>query len=658
MRHPLMLPLLLLLTACPGGGETDDTDAPLPDADEDGVADVDDNCVDVSNPDQANADGDALGDACDNCTDVANDDQVDGDDDGFGDVCDVCPVLADPDQADADADGLGDRCDNCVDVANEDQVDGDGDDFGDACDVCPAIDDDQSDGDADGVGDACDICPEAADPEQLDVDGDGFGDACDVCPEVSDPDQRDFDEDGIGNFCDVCVAVADPEQLDGDADGVGDACDICPEVADPEQADGDGDGLGNACDNCPRLENEDQADRDADGIGDVCDLPELVHFDSDGSAVCLDEDGERACFERDAAADGAMVYGGLEDITWKEGVPATDGSFSDHDALFSGNLSLLPLEPVTLRLTEGGNAYDWSVLFTHWTNYDSDPEFARTEFLVTASPVIRFDKPGGADHTDPYYQDCITEDVCLTRASSRSLFNAATETESSGSSPAGTEWAMGRTADVDPDAYTAFSAAVGSDPTGAVGQVLSLHITGTDLYYDVVLTEWGNSDSGAPFAWSRTRALVPGCTDSGASNHDARATADHGFCGDWTFYRKLPLADPTLAENQVCPGGSTTVCMARNDTEGLYNAVVEEGYDYDAEGPTGTQWSPYACSGSGEGDYTTWYEATSLYPPYKTGVIMSVYLEDDDAYYDISSIQWGMTGSGGGSFAMFLRPCP
>ena len=37
---------------------------PLPDADGDRINDVDDNCVEVANPDQADADGDCIGDAC------------------------------------------------------------------------------------------------------------------------------------------------------------------------------------------------------------------------------------------------------------------------------------------------------------------------------------------------------------------------------------------------------------------------------------------------------------------------------------------------------------------------------------------------------------------------------------------------------------------
>ena len=67
----------------------------LPDADGDGVPDVDDNCVDTPNPGQEDVDADGVGDVCDNCMDTPN-----------------------PGQEDVDADGVGDVCDNCMDTPN------------------------------------------------------------------------------------------------------------------------------------------------------------------------------------------------------------------------------------------------------------------------------------------------------------------------------------------------------------------------------------------------------------------------------------------------------------------------------------------------------------------------------------------------------------
>jgi len=66
-----------------------------PDADSDGVADIDDNCINVSNPAQTNSDTDAFGDACDNCPNRRNPDQTDTDGDNVGDVCDSERALAD-----------------------------------------------------------------------------------------------------------------------------------------------------------------------------------------------------------------------------------------------------------------------------------------------------------------------------------------------------------------------------------------------------------------------------------------------------------------------------------------------------------------------------------------------------------------------------------
>ncbi len=86
------------------------------DVDGDGHSDIEDNCPNWYNPDQANADGDELGDECDNCPLAENDDQADADEDRFGDVCDNCPALHHHSQDDGDSDGVGNVCDSCPEV--------------------------------------------------------------------------------------------------------------------------------------------------------------------------------------------------------------------------------------------------------------------------------------------------------------------------------------------------------------------------------------------------------------------------------------------------------------------------------------------------------------------------------------------------------------
>lgn len=54
----------------------------------DEIADLDDNCPDDKNRDQADEDRDSLGDACDNCPPYPNKEQADLDGDGVGDDCD------------------------------------------------------------------------------------------------------------------------------------------------------------------------------------------------------------------------------------------------------------------------------------------------------------------------------------------------------------------------------------------------------------------------------------------------------------------------------------------------------------------------------------------------------------------------------------------
>lgn len=107
------------------------------DSDKDGLANSIDNCLAVSNADQADLDGDGEGDACDD---------------------------------DRDGDGVGDTGDNCVEIANGDQLDQDGDGEGDACDT---------DMDGDGIANDEDNCPLDANEDQADEDTNDLGNACD-----------------------------------------------------------------------------------------------------------------------------------------------------------------------------------------------------------------------------------------------------------------------------------------------------------------------------------------------------------------------------------------------------------------------------------------------------------------------------------------------
>lgn len=296
------------------GQETVDIIVNHPDADNDGVSDLVDNCPTEFNPGQENPDSDQLGSACDNCPDVSNPNQEDFDNDGIGDPCDPdfdgdsipeagfpgpcvggntancndnCPGVFNPSQADADNDGFADPCDNCPNNANANQVDTDGDGIGDACDNCPNVfNPGQGDTDGDGLGDACDKCPFVSNPTQVDADGDGVPDACDNCPGVPNFNQLDFDNDDTGDVCDGCPS--DPGKVlpgicgcgtsdqDRDGDGQPDCLTFPPPVPDS-----DGDGVPDNADGCP----DDPTKQSPGSCG--CNVPES-DTDGDGVANCID----------------------------------------------------------------------------------------------------------------------------------------------------------------------------------------------------------------------------------------------------------------------------------------------------------------------------------------------------------------------------------
>lgn len=179
------------------------------DTDNDGVADTTDNCINVSNPDQADIDNDGHGDVCDSCTDK--------DTDGYSLEGGSCSLLdcddnnnnVNPGKPEDCADGLDNNCDGQIDAADSScQIaDTDGDGITDAQDNCPiASNPDQADWDQDGKGDACDFC--------IDIDHDGYdfpgGGSCSAAEDCNDHDSAIYPGkieacDGIDNNCDGII---------------------------------------------------------------------------------------------------------------------------------------------------------------------------------------------------------------------------------------------------------------------------------------------------------------------------------------------------------------------------------------------------------------------------------------------------------------------
>jgi len=135
-----------------------------------------------------------------------------------------------------------------------------------------------------------------------------------------------------------------------------------------------------------------------------------------------------------------------------------------------------------------------------------------------------FTKPDGADWTLPEHQDRITPGVWITRGSSGGLFNIAAEPGYTPASPAGTEWAIGTTAEYESLEYMSWRDAVMMCPPCVIGTPMGVHLISEDIYIDIRMTAWSQG-AGGGFAYERGSGPV-GC--NGADVAEPIGSLDFG----------------------------------------------------------------------------------------------------------------------------------
>jgi len=255
----------------------------LNDSDNDGVADVNDNCPNTANPNQADTDNDGEGNLCDDCPTVpvpVGTACNDGDDCTINDMITSNCVCAGSFH-DSDNDGTCDEDDLCpgfddalIGTPCDDQNPNTSNDTWQTNCQCAGV---MLDSDGDGIGDDVDNCPNTYNPNQENSDNDSFGDACDDCPVTDLPMGAPCDDNDPCTVNDIINVDCDCEGvfLDSDGDGVCDLDDVCPGFNDYD--------LGKGCD-----------DNDPCTIQDTwvdCDLCVGISVgDADGDGVCTTED--------------------------------------------------------------------------------------------------------------------------------------------------------------------------------------------------------------------------------------------------------------------------------------------------------------------------------------------------------------------------------
>ncbi|MBW2377574.1 MAG: hypothetical protein JRF55_16605 [Deltaproteobacteria bacterium] len=193
----------------------------------------------------------------------------------------------------------------------------------------------------------------------------------------------------------------------------------------------------------------------------------------------------------------------------------------------------------------------------------------------------------------------------------KGIYNSASELAANAEvSPEGTLWALSTCAAVaTPDDFKTitalFSGGVGGGTgTGIGGKIvdadLCLWLTNEDLFYDVVFSEWGTV-SASSFAYERTVVDTDACGVTGATC-DTTCACPEGWVnegGDGICVLPDPCASNSCGAGALCrktgatshrcecdtvefskPPGQTAVvdcvspgvCLARGDTQALYNS--------------------------------------------------------------------------------------
>ncbi|MEO0585310.1 MAG: hypothetical protein AAF135_24060 [Bacteroidota bacterium] len=132
------------------------------------------------------------------------------------------------------------------------------------------------------------------------------------------------------------------------------------------------------------------------------------------------------------------------------------------------------------------------------------PTPGNSPVVIWSGPTLTFSKAAGADPSLEENQDRLTDNVWITRGNrGGQIYNAAEENSANkNTSPAGTQWARGTTANLSILRFNDFRATVGQ-PKNIVGQDLVMFLVKDSIYIDIKITDWLGGQVGG-FTYERS----------------------------------------------------------------------------------------------------------------------------------------------------------
>ncbi|EKD24573.1 MAG: hypothetical protein ACD_80C00199G0001, partial [uncultured bacterium (gcode 4)] len=315
-----------------------------------------------------------------------------------------------------------------------------------------------------------------------------------------------------------------------------------------------------------------------------------------------------------------------------------------------------------------------------------NPDQTNSDFTGDNEEVI-FTKDNYADYTLPENQDCITDNVCITRQDSQGIYNAVSEENYNWSSPDDTEWSYGSCSEKKSLTFDTWINTNDSNPPNMVGRDMCVHLTTDDKYFDIKFTsrtqgsnQWG--PGGWWFSYIRKQynagdacdcsdnACTPGndildnpiCTpqedacypdtdeDGVYDNKDNCISTYNPDQADSdvieTIFTKNDGADWTLPENQDCINDD--VCLTRGDNQQIYNSVYQVWWEQwnRSFNPTNTEWTYGECIDKNSLPFGNLYDVNGGDPTNMINKNMCLHTTTDDKYYNIKFTDWTQGSNG------------